>query len=629
MKLLLALLLPLISVVSAVDSSVQLRNNRRELANSDDCGKSNKTGKKKGPGSGCTSDDEDDGDDDDGDENPPTPPPKMTRIAVVGLGHNGLFSIACLQKAYAEQGITNVEFIGLEKESYIGGMVAADMTMFGSEYSVASHAIANQLLTAVGLAEFLDLAKYGYELVEQPAYVNFHGPGNTVLVEQGRLDKTMEQLAALGQQGEADAAALAGFYNAFAQAAPFIVQGLLASSPSFEQQFQLWAKNPDQFRSAFATAYDTLHALFRTEEAKWLFGAWATGHLNLSLNASGSMSFVSAFYAVVQTSGSRYFKGGASNLISSLEQLIASHGNAVLKANIAVTEMISNDSGSVTQIVLSDGTTEDVDFVIATVHPHQLATLLPEKAQSSQVDTDLEQVPIDLAYCRLHFFGPEDLLQYEENDEMTSKASYVHILPTSFGDSIVGATAAQYQDKIPTGEQLTLAVTNDSAADPSRAPPGQRLMSILIGGVPFSPVLDSAGNAISGWTNDVQNDFVINVVVPRLARAMPNVGKVFDGSTEGTGFNFVAPTEWEINTMIRGDLAHGRLTFDNVNALRASPDIQQNIVAGVPNLVFAGSGAPAGPGVSGLSGFHGANAVLALSGGAIINPAVVLGLAEE
>lgn len=580
------------------------------------------SGKKKGSKSGKSSSSSSSSDDD---ESTST---NMTKIAVVGLGHNGLFALACLQKAYAEQGWNNVEFIGLEKESYIGGMVAEDREMFGPDYSVATHAIANQLLASVGIAEFLGLDQYGYELVDQPAYVNYHGPGRSIVVEQGQLDKTLEQLVALGHQADADA--LANFYATFAQAAPFIIQGLLTASPTFEQQFQTWAEQPAQFRDAYANAFDTLNALFQNDEAKWLLATWATGHLNLGLNAAGTMSFVSAFYAVVQTSGSRYFKGGARNLIGALEQYIASHGNAELMANVAVTEMIADASGRITQLVLSDGSTADVDFVIATVNPGQLAALLPEKAQESQVATDLERITSDTAYARLHFHGPEELLRYGENDGVSSKASYVHVLPKSFAESVLGSTAAQYQAKVPRGEQLTLAVTNDSAADPSRAPGGQRLMSVLVGGLPYRPAFDSEGNEIPDqvWTDEVKNDFIFNVLLPRLELILPNVRQVFEGG-EGTGFRLVAPDEWRINTMFLGDLAHGRLTFDNVNALRASPDIQQNKVLGVPNLVFAGSGAPAGPGVSGLSGLHGANAVLSLSGGVMISPADVLGLVQE
>lgn len=506
-------------------------------------------------------------------------------VVVIGAGVNGLTAAALLAKA-------GRRVVVLERRDVVGGLAAGEEFHPGYRTAGVLHDTTG---LREGVVDALELARHGLTRRKEPAPVwTPVGPGSGVVLHHDPA----RAAASLQAHSAHDAAAYRRYRAFLAEVAP-VVRRVLDAPPPDPAHLTAGGKWPllatalafrrlgkkammEVLRVAPMCVADWMNEYFETETLKtaiaWpgvastFAGPWSPGTAaNLLLSECAAAGSVT---------------GGPAAVARALEAA-ARAGGVTLRTGAAV-EGIEITSGAVSGVRLAGGEVLSASTVATSCDPrHTFLDLVPGR-----------EIPYRLEHGMRHYRG-EGL------------AAAVHlavrgpvVFPGADGQPVAHARLGRTLDDMERSfdpvkygelpEALTLAAYVPSVEDPSLAPEGCSVISVLAHCVPFAPG--------GGW-NDTARNAVADRAVAGLSAHLPDLA----GRIEGR--EVLAPPDLEARYgVVRGHLFHGDHALDQI-LFRPIPECAQYRTP-IPGLFLCGSGSHPGGGVTGGPGALAAKAIL-------------------
>lgn len=517
---------------------------------------------------------------------------------IVGAGHNGLVTAAYLAKA-------GKRVLVLERRPLVGGIAVSEEIYPGFKYSTCAHLCGS---FSRRISEDLELKKHGLELLPLDPLLFAPLPeGQSLLIPRAPA-KIAEEI---GRFSKSDAAKFASFSETTGNLAKSLSlllgtpmpNGAARSSANLMQSarvgwklHRLGSRDLQEFlRIVPMSAADFLNEWFETEVLKaalagtGLLGAFvgprqqgtACVYLQHLLGETGS-----AF----RTSG--LVHGGIGNLTQAIARAAEGYG-AKIRTNSDVERIVTKD-GKATGVVLRDGTGVSATVVISNADIKRTFLKLVEPTyldprfllQVRNIRTRGVVAKINLALDTLPRFNSAGT-----NDSATHLGGVIHIGPTI--DYLERASDDAKYGRY--SKQPFLEITIPSLADPSLAPAGKHVMSVLIQYAPYD-LRESTWNQ--------QRDTLGNMVINLLDEYAPG----FKDSVLHR--QVLTPVDLEETFgLTEGHIYHAELALDQMLFMRPVPGWARY---GTPieDLYLCGSGTHPGGPITGLPGYLAARQIL-------------------
>jgi phytoene dehydrogenase-like protein len=528
---------------------------------------------------------------------------------VIGAGHNGLVASAYLAKA-------GCRVLTLERREVVGGAAVTEEAFPGFRFETGAHRIgrlhpmlARDLRSAVGRAAGSGLSQtYGtLEFLPSDPTVFAPLPDGLHLTLWHDPERSREVVSRLSKT-DADrlpdfsvlvskASALLG--EMYEDAPPDVLSR--KSSDIWEllrlgRAFRRLGKRDmtDVLRVLPMTVRELLDEWFETEALKGVLGAAGIAGLN-----QGPMAAGTAFMFLHQHVGAdpgvfRGFdlvRGGIGNLINALEAFALEHGVEIRK-NAAVERIVVKE-GRAVGAVLADGSEVPARRVVSSLDPKRtfLELLDPRelepnflrsvrnirmKGVCAKVNLALGELP---DFRCLRGDGPH-------LRGLISISPSLRYLERAHDDAKYGRISAE-----PYLEAFV-----PSLHDPSVAPPGQHVMSILVQYAPY--------HLRDGAWDDAKRDELGDIVVKTLADYAPNIEAAI------LHRQILTPLDLEsLFGLTEGNIYHGEMTLDGLFFMRPVPGWAR-YRAPIDSLYLCGAGTHPGGGVTGAPGYNAAREIL-------------------
>ena len=492
----------------------------------------------------------------------------MTRVAVIGGGHNGLVCACFLAKA-------GLDVTVFEANATAGGCIWTDQLASG--YRLERGAIDHGMI--LGIAEELGLARFGLEYAFREVSVGagfgdgtrllFHRDLSTTLAGFGALDpRDVEGYRRLSELGTG----LLGMMDAF------------TTPPSLAQSAELGSvAGFDPLRTVLASAEKVVGAHIsdpHLANALTMYGAlsqvppWLPGSGLFGLLLAGSHGH-----------GAGRPIGGSVQLVNALVGALESAGGKIL-TDAAVASI--HRSGAKSRVTTASSDTATFDMVVSALDVARTARLMaepvPELDEAARTVTsgslNVAEFKVDLALSAEaepgRFGHPEAIWLLQQHPGSMAR---------SFGEIAAGSFPSE----------PAMLWASPSALDPSAAPEG--------GGVAWLSTFVPARLKQGEWTE---------------AEVSRHAERVTDGYQAITGVSLrdrivekrvTGPQDWERRTGARfGNPNHIDMTIDQMFSLR--PGAGRGYRTAVPWLYLTGAGTFPGGGLSGVPGKNAALTVL-------------------
>ncbi len=519
-------------------------------------------------------------------------PPRPDTI-IVGAGHNGLVAAAYLAKA-------GRRVLVLERSEHAGGILRGPVLAEGFR--------AQGIVPAVGrlrasVVKDLKLAKHGFDAIAPDVRMFAPQPDGSAVTFWGDPNRTSDELRARSPR---DAEAFPAFDAKVRAIASFLWFVNAATppdpkSPSFADAIMglklgkalrdMGAKTGREAIRALPMAVaDLVQEVFESEAVRGslvtrgvLFtgmGAWAAGTAAVFLNDSAVPDAGAAGTAV-------FARGGTEALADALASAARSFGAQIRTA--AEVEQIRSTRGRVVGVTLAGGTEIDAELVVSGADPKRTLLLCDPVElgptlvwQGSNIRQPGATAKVDLALSALPAFtaASEDRLR-----------GRIVIAPSI--DDVERAMDAVKYGRI--AEEPVLEVTIPSLVDPSLAPEGRHVMSVVFQGAPR--LLTDAD-----WASE--RNRVGDLAVKTLERYAPGLGGLVEALTVTT------PEDLEDDYgLTGGHVQHAEPGLDQFFGWRPLNG-HARYAFGLPGLYLAGSGAHPGGGITGAPGANAARQIL-------------------
>jgi phytoene dehydrogenase-like protein len=516
-------------------------------------------------------------------------------VIVIGAGHNGLVVAAYLAKAGKKVTV-------LERSDQVGGILRNSTIAPGFTAPGIGHTIGRFRRSIV---RDLQLQQHGLELLQPAARMFAPQPDGTSVTFWGDPAKTAEELKARSPH---DATAFIDFDDKVRAIASFLAYMNVATPPDVKapsigdaiaglklgKKFRdLGAKTGrETIRSLPMAVADLVQEVFEQEAVRGplstrgvLFtstGVWAAGSGAVFLNDSAGNDGGAAGTAV-------FAKGGSGALADALASAAAAR-HVEIRTGTEVASIHSKD-GRVIGVTLSDGTSLDAQTVISAADPKRTLGLCdPVELGPSMVwrAGNIRQPgatgKVNLALSALPVFkGAED------NERLKGR--------------IVVAPSIDYAEKAMDGykyrrlsEEPILECTIPTLVDPSLAPEGKHVMSVLFQAAPRQL-------RESNW--NTERDRLGDITIKTLENYAPGLGALVEAR------QVITPEDFETDYGLSGGhVQHAEPGLDQFFAWRPlNGHARYRFV--LDGLYLAGSGAHPGGGVTGGPGANAARQILA------------------
>lgn len=526
--------------------------------------------------------------------------PGLTRIVIIGGGHNGLVTAGYLARAGHRP-------IVLERRPRVGGTIVTEELHPGFRCPTLIHALPR---IHPELLHYLDLKRHGLTVIEPDPAVFAPAPGGQVAVFYRDAARTAEALAALSK---ADAAAYPRFVETLSRIGEAL-DGLLWSAPLPVSQVHaadLWrliraarrvrhlgerdvyrllryAPMPvadvagEWFDTDLVRAVVAAQAVHTTSAGPWSPG---TGALLLLRTALSGMPIVGTMTAL----------GGCGSFTGALASAATAAGAEIRTG--AEVAAITIDDGRVAGVRLAEGEEIPANVVISAVDPKRtlLGLVDPSNFEPgfagrigrlraagsvAKVNLALSDLPSCPAAARLSpGDGGRSLLRGQ-----------IHIGPGI--DHLEQAfDASKYRQP---SDRPYLDVTIPTLVDPSLAPPGCHVMSIHAQFMPY--------RVDGGWKD--RHEQLTRSVIDALTPYFPNLDRLV---VHGEVFT---PLDVEkVFGLTGGHLLHIEPALDQLFGMRPVMGWERYRMP-IDGLYLCGSGTHPGVAVCGASGVNAARRVI-------------------
>lgn len=510
---------------------------------------------------------------------------------IIGAGHNGLTCACYLARA-------GLSVLVLEAYHTVGGMtVTEEITLPGFRSDL--HASGYQLANLSPVPRELDLLDR-YALIE-PEYSFSHAfPDGGIVSVHRDVERTV---ASIARYSARDAEVWRTLMARFLAEKDQITSGMFSSPPPFAAAAENAAASPEgmeAYRFGMQSLRSWASETFESDVAKTLFGSFAT-FLGASPDDAGGAELAWLFASVLQNAGNKLVKGGMHEVTLALADDLRAHGGEV-RTNARV-ERILGDRKRATGVRLTTGDEFRATRVIASnVDPAHLVRDLLGAEMAGQPIVD-RMVHYEWGDAVLVMFVALDGPVTYKAGDAARQSAHVHLSEPSL-DYLARVYLECRGGLLPAAPMIVS--WNDSAIDPSRAPPGKALMKFVVLNVPYEITGDATGRVEGRTWEEAREPYADHLVDLITTNYIPDLkAKILKRVVHSP-----VDIARRITSAVRGTLAHGAFLPYQRGALRPIPELGE-YRSPVPNVYLCGSGSHPGPGVSMAPGRNAARCMLA------------------
>lgn len=512
----------------------------------------------------------------------------MTKVLVIGAGHNGLVAGAYLAKSGLSVSI-------LESRPIIGGCSVTEEVFPGLQASTCAFTVG--LLRPEVIAD-LALSDHGLSLylsTDDTLTWTTDGAGRSFAM-YADVDRTAAEIHRIG--GTTDRDGFVRFGADMQLVGDLLVPTLLAPPPTPEEFVQIFeeARAQDHYsRFIVGPVRDVVEQYFEDPLLRGHFAYPGVVSIYGGPSTPGS-AYVLAHHSVGEFNGRfgqwGWARGGMGSVADALASAARSHG-ATIETGSPV-ESILVERGRAVGAVTADGTEHRADVVVSNADPQRtlLGLVGAEHLPASAVEA-LERFDVRGSMARV--FLETDTLPDYSGGSGTSPGP-AHVGHTFLGPDLERferAWETQRRGEIP--DDPTLEVVIEAVRDPQLANGSSFVITTGIQQLPFE---------LAGRTWDDARDELTRVTVDTITRYAPNLsGRIL-------ATRALTPLDLERDYGVTGgNIFHGAMGLDQMFGLRPFPEAA-GYHTPVRDLYLCSAGTHPGGGVMGACGYNAAMAVL-------------------
>eukprot|EP00079_Xenopus_tropicalis_P011025 XP_002936488.2 PREDICTED: pyridine nucleotide-disulfide oxidoreductase domain-containing protein 2 [Xenopus tropicalis] len=528
---------------------------------------------------------------------------------IIGGGHNGLVAAAYLQRS-------GVNTVVLERRHVIGGAAVTEEIIQGFKFSRASYLLS---LLRPQIYKDLELKKHGLKVYFRDPHSftpiletsNGHEPRSLLL--GGDMAENQRQIAKFSERDAKAYPEYESFMNRLVLAidplldAPpldtkAILEGPLLNRLKSLKTLQPLLKAGLTIGSQFPKYYEVLTApickildqWFESEPLKCTLATDAVIGAMASPETPGS-GYVLLHHVMGELEGKKgcwgYVEGGMGMVSQAIAKSAAASGAEIYTEKV-VEQILVDQSGKASGVVLQDGTEVQSRLVLSNASPHHtFSNLIPKEQLPADFMTMISQfnakspvTKINVAVDRL----PNFLAAPNRNNGEAMPHHQCSIHLNSEDMQLLNDAYEEASRGIPSTRPM-IELCIPSVLDPTLAPPGCHVISLF---TQYTPYTLSGG---CQW-NEAERNRYADTVFDWIEKYAPG----FKSSVIGR--DILTPPDLErIFGLPGGNIFHGSMSLDQLYFSRPVPTFS-NYRTPITSLYLCGSGSHPGGGVMGAPG---------------------------
>lgn len=522
----------------------------------------------------------------------------MTRVVVIGAGHNGLTTAFYLAKA-------GLKPLVLERRSIVGGAAVTEEIAPGFKCPSLAHAIGP--LRPVVVRD-MRLESRGVEFLRPDPRLVALGSDARPLLFSTDERRSADAIRAFSSR---DADRYEEFCNVLARIARFIGPLLTVTPPSLDSpdRADIWEllKTGRRFRAlgkkdgyrllrwAPMAAADLCHEWFETDLLQAAIAARGIFGVSQGPRSAGTAALLLLNAAADPAPGGSgaTVKGGPGALTLAMANA-AREAGAEIRLDADVKRIVVAASGRVSGVLLADGREIAASAVVSNADPkHTLLGLVDSIDLDPALLLKIRNYRCRGSVAKINF-ALSSLPAFSGIDNYANLRGRLHFAPSL--DYLERAfDASKYGEISP---QPYLDATIPTLSDSSLAPAGKHVLSVS---VQFAPYNLARGRA---W-DDARSE-LLSSVMQTLDRYAPGINNLVEHA------QVLTPVDLERTYgLTGGHIYHGEPSLDQLFTMR--PVLGWGRYATpIPGLFLCGSGTHPGIGITAASGHNAARAILAV-----------------